>query len=307
MVATDRPHCDGTKGASPVNRRGILLAGGTGTRLYPLTVATSKHLQAIYDKPMVYYPLTTLMLAGIAEILVVSTPRDLPALRALLGDGQQWGLELTYAIQERPRGIADALIVADEFLDGHPSALILGDNIFYGHGLAELLRSAGDNNEGATILAYHVQDAQPYGVLEIDDGGRPAQLIEKPERGGSGWAVTGLYFYDAAAPEIARGLKPSSRGEIEITDVNRQYLERGALEVEFLRRGFAWLDAGTPSRMHSASNFVQSIQERQGLLIASPEEVAYRTSLITRNNLLSLADSIPQSEYGAYLRWIAKG
>ena len=285
-------------------RRGILLAGGTGSRLHPLTIGTSKQLLAVYDKPMVYYPLTTLMLAGMREILVISTPRDLPGIRSLLGDGNQWGLELSYAEQPEPRGIAEGLLIAESFLDGRPSALILGDNIFYGHGLADILRRADARKHGATVVAYRVKDAQSYGIVELDSDYQALSLSEKPTGKSSGWAVTGLYFYDESAVAAARNLAPSDRGELEITDLNRGYLDRGALHVEVLHRGFAWLDAGTASRLHHASSFVQTVQERQGLLIASPEEVAYRLGFIDRQDLERLALGAPDSDYGQYLRQV---
>lgn len=285
-------------------RRGILLAGGTGSRLHPLTLGTSKQLLAVYDKPMVYYPLTTLMLTGIREILVISTPRDLPGIRSLLNDGHQWGLDLSYAEQPQPRGIAEGLLIAESFLDGHPSALILGDNIFYGHGLADILRRADSRQHGATVVAYRVKDAHSYGIVELDSEYRALSISEKPAGKSGGWAVTGLYFYDESAVAAARNLAPSDRGELEITDLNRGYLDRGALHVEVLHRGFAWLDAGTASRLHHASSFVQTVQERQGLLIASPDEVAYRLGFIDRQDLERLALKAPNSDYGEYLRQI---
>lgn len=288
-----------------MTRRGVLLAGGSGSRLHPLTLGVSKQLLPVYDKPLVYYPLTTLMLAGLAEILIISSPRDTPRLQTLLGDGSQWGISLEYAHQPAPRGIADGLLIADSFLDGRPSALILGDNIFYGHGLADTLRRAAARTAGATILAYHVQDAASYGVVELDPVGSPVHLQEKPTMVGAGLAVTGLYFYDESAVERAQSLQPSERGELEITDLNLSYLEDGSLTVEVLHRGFAWLDAGTPRRLHDASTFVATVQERQGLLIASPEEIAYRTGLIDRKQLLRLAYEAPESEYGNYLRRVA--
>lgn len=287
-----------------MTRRGILLAGGTGTRLHPLTLGVSKQLLPVYDKPMVYYPLTTLMLAGVREILIISTPRDLPSLQHLLGDGHRWGIDLSYAEQDEPRGIADGLLVAEEFLDVQPSVLMLGDNVFYGHGLSEVLRRAAARTNGATVVAYRVHDPEPYGVVEFDADWSPSSLIEKPTGKTNGWAVTGLYFYDDTAVERARALTPSRRGELEITDLNRTYLTQGALHVERLHRGFAWIDAGTPSRIHQASGFVHTVQERQGLLIASPEEVAYRVGFIGRSEMEDLADEAPDSEYGTYLRQV---
>lgn len=285
-----------------MNRKGILLAGGVGSRLYPLTTVTSKQLLPVFDKPMVYYPLTTLMLAGIREILVITTPRDLPSYSALLGDGEKWGLEISYAPQVEPRGIAEALIVAGEFLADGPCALILGDNLFYGHGFTDLLARANSRESGATIFAYHVDDPRRYGVVVLDDNHQAIDLVEKPAEPPSSWAVTGLYFYDGRAREIARSIQPSARGELEITEVNRRYLELGSLHVELLYRGFAWLDVGTQGSLHRASAFVQIVQERQGLQIASPEEVAYRMGLISDEQLSRLAELTPPSDYGNYLR-----
>lgn len=287
-------------------RRGILLAGGTGSRLHPLTAATSKQLLPVYDKPMVYYPLTTLMLAGIREILVITTPTDLPRFRGLMGDGAQWGLRLEYAVQTEPRGISEALIIGAGFLDDHPSALILGDNVFYGHGLIELLGNATRRPSGATIFAYQVNNPESYGVVVLDESEQPLDLIEKPSPAPSRWAVTGLYFYDNQAVRLARQLSPSARGELEITDLNRLYLTQGQLAVESLHRGFAWLDTGTHSALHQASSFVQTVQERQGLLIASPEEIAFRQGFIDHGQLVRLAAEAPASEYGDYLRQLGE-
>ena len=286
-------------------RKGILLAGGAGTRLHPLTAATSKQLLPVYDKPMVYYPLTTLMLAGIREILVIATPADLPRFRELMGDGAQWGLRIEYGVQTEPRGIAEAFVIGAGFLGDDPSALILGDNVFYGHGLIELLERASNRSTGATVFAYQVQNPGAYGVVVLDEDERPVDILEKPSPAPSRWAVTGLYFYDNHAVELSRQLSPSQRGELEITDLNRIYLDRGELAVETLHRGFAWLDTGTHSALHQASSFVQTVQERQGLLIASPEEVAFRKEFIDREQLRHLAELAPASEYGDYLRLLA--
>ena len=287
-------------------RKGILLAGGTGTRLHPLTAATSKQLLPVYDKPMVYYPLTTLMLADIREILIIATPPDLPRFRELLGDGSKWGLRLEYAVQTEPRGIAEAFVIGAGFLASQPSALILGDNVFYGHGLIDLLRRASSRDTGATVFAYQVQNPESYGVVVLDEDERPLRILEKPSPAPSRWAVTGLYFYDDQAIELSRQLSPSARGELEITDLNQLYLDREALAVETLHRGFAWLDTGTHSALHQASSFVQTVQERQGLLIASPEEVAFRQGFISEAELATLAEQAPASEYGDYLRELAR-
>jgi glucose-1-phosphate thymidylyltransferase len=282
-------------------RRGILLAGGSGTRLYPLTRAVSKQLLPIYDKPMVYHPLTTLMLAGVREIVVISTPHDLPHFQRLLGDGSQWGILLDYEVQDAPRGIAEALLIAEPFLDGAPPALVLGDNLFFGDRLSAALQDAAGRTNGATIFAHRVKDPQAYGVVSLDDAGRPIAIEEKPERPTSRLAVTGLYFYDHDATDIARALTPSARGELEITDVNRAYLERGDLHVSQLGRGAAWLDTGTHEALLQASQFVQTIEERQGLKIACPEEVAWRMGWIDDAQLAWLAEPLAKTGYGAYL------
>ncbi|MFO0293035.1 MAG: glucose-1-phosphate thymidylyltransferase RfbA [Rhodospirillales bacterium] len=285
--------------------RGIVLAGGRGTRLYPATLAVSKQLLPVYDKPMIYYPLSTLMLAGIREILLISTPEDMPSYRRLLGDGDRWGLRLTYAVQDAPRGLADAYVLGAEFVAGRPSALILGDNIFFGDGLPAMLAKAATRNRGATIFAYRVTDPGRYGVVEIDRDHRPIGLVEKPDKPRSNWAVTGLYFYDRRVVEIAAAVKPSARGEVEITDVNRAYLEMGALDVELMGRGFAWLDTGTVDSLGEAGDFVRALQKRQGFMIACPEEIAFLKGFIDRDQLRDLARALGASDYGRYLATIA--
>jgi glucose-1-phosphate thymidylyltransferase len=282
--------------------KGIILAGGRGTRLYPLTMAVSKQLLSVYDKPMVYYPLSMLMLAGIRDILVISTPEDLPLYRRLLGDGSRWGLRFTYARQDQPRGLADAFILGREFVGKEPACLILGDNIFYGHGLSETLAAAARRPRGATIFAYPVRAPEQYGVVEFDAAGRAISLEEKPARPRSHFAVPGMYFYDEQVCEIAAQLGPSPRGELEITDLNRVYLERGQLRVEVLGRGTAWLDAGTHESLLQAANFVHAVQERQGLMIACPEEIAYRLGHIDAAGLRGLAAQLAGNGYGAYLQ-----
>ncbi len=280
--------------------KGILLAGGAGTRLRPLTLAVSKQLLPIYNKPMVYYPLSTLMLAGIRNILLISTPTDIDGFRRLLGDGSHIGLQIEYAVQPKPEGLAQSFLIGREFIGASSVALALGDNIFYGHGLSDVLRSAGDRTSGATVFAYTVKDPERYGVVEFGPDGRALDIVEKPETPRSQWAVTGLYFYDNQVVDIAASLSPSARGELEITDVNRAYLDRGQLHVERLGRGIAWLDTGTYEALLHASNFVQSIEERQGLMIASLEEIAYRLGYITADDVRHLAQTMPGS-YGQHL------
>jgi glucose-1-phosphate thymidylyltransferase len=282
-------------------RRGIILAGGSGTRLYPVTKAVSKQLLPVYDKPMIYYPLCTLMLAGIRDILVISTREDVPRFQQLLDDGQQWGLSIEYAIQPSPCGLAQAFLIGKAFIRDRFSTLILGDNIFYGHDLPRYLQKAAKSHEGATLFAYHVRDPERYGVVGFDPHGRPTSVVEKPQKPVSNYAVTGLYFYDPEVIEIARELRPSHRGEFEITDINRVYLERGKLSVEILGRGFAWLDTGTHESLLHASTFVETIENRQGFKISCPEEVAYRMGLIDGQQLARLAQPLVKSGYGEYL------
>jgi glucose-1-phosphate thymidylyltransferase len=282
-------------------RKGIILAGGANTRLYPVTRVTSKQLLPVYDKPMIYYPLSVLMLAGIKDILVISTPHDISRFEALLGDGSDWGLNLSYAVQPEPGGIAQAFIIGREFIGNDPCALVLGDNIFYGHDLPLLLERAMNRSEGATIFAYHVQDAARYGVVAFDAGGKPISIEEKPAKPKSNYAVTGLYFYDNQVADIAAQLKPSQRGELEITDISDAYLKRGQLQVEMMGRGYTWLDTGTHESLIEASNFIQTIERRQGLKVACPEEIAFRKGFISAEQVAKLAATMEKSTYGQYL------
>jgi glucose-1-phosphate thymidylyltransferase len=286
--------------------KGMILAGGRGTRLHPLTLASSKQLLPVYDKPMIYYPLSMLMLAGIREILIISTPEDLPSFRRLLGDGAQWGLKFSYVEQDQPRGLADAFRVGAEFINGQPSCLILGDNIFFGNNMSEILRRSASLTEGARIFAYLVRDPERYGVVEFDSEGRVLSLEEKPSTPKSTYAVPGIYFYDSNAVNLTATMRPSIRGELEITDLNRLYLEQGKLRVEELGRGIAWLDAGTHESLHQSAGFVQAVQERQGLMISCPEEIAYRMGFIDKDQLLRLAEKLMGNSYGRYLVHLAK-
>ena len=290
----------------PKKRKGIVLAGGSGTRLYPATRAISKQLLPVYDKPMVYYPLTTLMLAGIDEVLLISTPQDTPRFAELLGDGSQWGMHIEYAVQASPDGLAQALIIGREFIGAGPSALVLGDNLFFGHDFVKHLQAADARTDGATVFAYHVQDPERYGVVEFDADRRALSIEEKPAAPKSNYAVTGLYFYDQQASDIAASIRPSARGELEITDLNRAYLEEGALHVDIMGRGFAWLDTGTHDSLHEAGSFIGTLQKRQGLMVACPEEIAFNQGWIDAEQLLRLAAPLAKNDYGRYLRALVK-
>ena len=290
-----------------MTRKGIILAGGSGTRMHPVTQVVSKQLLPVYDKPMIYYPLSVQMLAGIREILIISTPQDLPLYRHLLGDGSQWGMSFEYAVQPRPEGLAQAFIIGKEFINGGPACLILGDNIFYGHGLISSLLEATADTDGATIFGYYVRDPQRYGVIEFDDSHNVISIEEKPAEPKSNYAAVGLYFYDSQITDIAAGIKPSARGELEITDVNRVYLKQKALKANLLGRGIAWLDTGTPDSMLQACNFVQTVQQRQGLMISCPEEIAYSAGWIDAEQVVRLGRALNKNHYGHYLISLVKG